>query len=103
MTTHTRDSLALAHHRFYCQGHDLEFCEANDTDRDFADFAMQQLAETAPPIFVHSEAFVVPLEDPADRDGGEGDAALLGLVSPTNDGQQVLGTCSPEPPSGAAS
>lgn len=38
----TRDVLALAHHRFYCVA--PQPCEdVDDTDRAFADFAMQLL------------------------------------------------------------
>lgn len=40
--TPTRDVLALAHHRFYCVS--PQPCEdVDDTDRAFADFAMQLL------------------------------------------------------------
>lgn len=42
----TREQLALAHHRWHCAHEvDPEPCEADDQDRDFADFALSQARE----------------------------------------------------------
>lgn len=42
----TREQLALAHHRWHCTHEiDPEPCEADDSDYDFADFALEQARE----------------------------------------------------------
>lgn len=41
----TRELLALAHHRFYCVGPADEPCAADQTDYDFADFALEMLTK----------------------------------------------------------
>lgn len=42
----TREQLALAHHRFYCDHGASEDCtDVDDSDYDFADFALSQARE----------------------------------------------------------
>lgn len=39
----TREQLALAHHRWHCTAPVDDLCAADDSDYDFADFALEML------------------------------------------------------------